>query len=244
MGADLSPDQRRPDEELRGVLERFDAGVVSRRMMLGYRELPAYTRFEWGEDRTSWVRWNVDLLLRWMMYGTRPDEYVLSELREYVRDRAVAGQPIEDGILVYRRGTRMLWDVLVDLVHDDDRSLLIANADSMWSYLDRYLDIVVDMFAQVYADQEDMPSTAGDRRASALFDRLCAAQLPITIEDSDRAARLHFDLSSPFCPFTAHRRNLVATRTRLARVGLCGCTTLGAELGRRVALRVRSAPRS
>jgi hypothetical protein len=152
VGADLSPDQRRPDEELRGVLERFDAGVVSRRMMLGYRELPAYTRFEWGEDRTSWVRWNVDLLLRWMMYGTRPDEYVLSELREYVRDRAVAGQPIEDGILVYRRGTRMLWDVLVDLVHDDDRSLLIANADSMWSYLDRYLDIVVDMFAQVYAD--------------------------------------------------------------------------------------------
>lgn len=172
-------------------------------MMLGFRELPAYTRFEWGEDRTSWVRWNVDLLLRWMMYGTSPDEYVLSELREYVRDRAVAGQPIEDGILVYRRGTRMLWDVLVDLVHDDKRSLLIANADSAWSYLDRYLDIVVDMFAQVYADQEDMPSTAGDRRANTLFDRLCAAQLPITIEDSDRAARLHFDLSSPFCPFTA-----------------------------------------
>jgi hypothetical protein len=46
-------------------------------MMLGFRELPAYIRFEWGEDRTSWVRWNVDLLLRWMMYGTSPDEYVL-----------------------------------------------------------------------------------------------------------------------------------------------------------------------
>jgi hypothetical protein len=81
--------------------------------------------------------------------------------------------------------------------------LCSSNADSAWSYLDRYLDIVVDMFAQVYADQEDMPSTAGDRRANTLFDRLCAAQLPITIEDSDRAARLHFDLSSPFCPFTA-----------------------------------------
>lgn len=42
---------------------------------------------------------------------------------------------------------------------------------------------------------------------------------------------------------SAHRRNLVTTRTSLARVGLCGCTTLGAGLGRRVGLRVRSAPR-
>ncbi|MFC5260790.1 PucR family transcriptional regulator [Kribbella qitaiheensis] len=203
MGEEVSSREPTPDEGLRSVLERFDVGVVVRRMMLGYRQLPAYTRFDLLQDHTSWVRWNVDLLLRWMMHGTPPDEYVLSELREFVRGRAVAGQPIEDGILVYRRGTRMLWDALLDLCRDVDRALLVANADSMWSYLDRYLDIVVDMFAQVYADQEDMPSTAGDRRASALFDRLCAAELPITIEDSDRAARLHFDLSSPFCPFTA-----------------------------------------
>ncbi len=203
MGEDVSSREPTPDEGLRSVLEQFDVGVVVRRMMLGYRQLPAYTRFDLVQDHTSWVRWNVDLLLRWMMHGTQPDEYVLSELREFIRDRAAAGQRIEDGILVYRRGTRMLWDALVDLCRDVDRPLLIANADSMWSYLDRYLDIVVDMFALVYADQKDMPSTAGDRRAGALFDRLCAAELPITIEDSDRAARLHFDLSSPFCPFTA-----------------------------------------
>jgi hypothetical protein len=172
-------------------------------MMLGYRQLPAYTRFDVDQDRTSWVRWNVDLLLRWMMHGTPPDEYVLSELREFVRGRAAASQPIEDGILVYRRGTRMLWDAFVDLVRDEDRPLLTANADNIWRCLDRYLDIVVRVFTHVYADQEDMPATAGDRRAAALFDRLCAADLPITIEDSDRAARLRFDLSSPFCPFTA-----------------------------------------
>jgi kynurenine formamidase len=92
---------------------------------------------------------------------------------------------------------------MVDLAHDEDRSLLIANADNIWNCLDRYQDIVVGAFTQVYADQEDMPATAGDRRAAALFDRLCAADLPITIEDSDRAARLHFDLTAPFCPFTA-----------------------------------------
>jgi len=203
VGADVSPREPTPDEGLRSVLERVDVGAVVRRMMLGYQQLPAYTRFDIDQDRTLWVRWNVDLLRRWMMYGTPPDDYVLSELHGFIRDRAAAGRPMEDGILVYRRGTRMLWDVLVDLVSDDDRSLLIANADNMWNFLDRYLDIVVGAFIQVYADQEDMPATAGDRRAAALFDRLCAADLPITIEDSDRAARLHFDLSSPFCPFTA-----------------------------------------
>jgi hypothetical protein len=203
VGADISSREPTPDEGLRSVLERLDAGVVVRRMMLGYQQLPAYTRFDVMKDHTPWVRWNVDLLLRWMMYGTPPDEYVLSELREFVRDRAAAGQPIEGGILVYRRGTRMLWDALVDLVRDADRSMLIANADSIWSCLDRYLDIVVDMFALVYTDQEDMPSTAGDHRAGALFDRLCAADLPLTVEDLDRAGRLRFDLSSPFCPFTA-----------------------------------------
>ena len=203
MGTEVSSREPIPDEGLRSVLEHVDVGVVVRRMMLGYHQLPAYTRFDILKDRTLWVRWNVDLLIRWMMSGTPPDDYVLAELREFVRSRAVASQPIGDGILVYRRGTRMLWDALVDLVRDADRPLLIANADSVWGYLDRYLDIVVDTFAVVYADQQDMPSTAGDRRASALFDRLCAADLPITIEDSDRAARLQFDLSLPFCPFTA-----------------------------------------
>jgi hypothetical protein len=50
-------------EGLRSVLERFDVGVVVRRMMLGCQQLQAYTRFDLAEDRTPWVRWNVDLLL-------------------------------------------------------------------------------------------------------------------------------------------------------------------------------------
>jgi PucR C-terminal helix-turn-helix domain len=58
------------------------------------------------------------------------------------------------------------------------------------------------VFAEAYADQEDTPSTAGDRRARTLFDRLCA-RLPVTLEDRDRAARLGFDLAGPYCPFTA-----------------------------------------
>lgn len=187
---------------LRRVLESFDAGVVARRMEVGFGQLPAYTNFPWPVDRGAVVRWNVDLILRWMINGTPPDDYVHAELHEFLRARAIGGQPIESSILVYRRGARMLWDSLLDLANDDDRAVLAAQADTVWGYLENYLDLIVDGFARAYADQEDAPSTAGDRRARTLFDRLCA-QLPVTVEDQDRAARLGFDLSAPFAPFTA-----------------------------------------
>jgi hypothetical protein len=195
------PDQE-PGNDLRHVLERVDVGVVVRRMEAGFSQLPAYTGFPWPGDRGALVRWNVDLTLRWIVNGTPPDEYVRSELHELLRARAIAGQPIEDSILVYRRGARMFWESLLDLAKDDDRAVLIAHSDTVWGCLEDYLDMIVDVFAQAYADQEDAPSTAGDRRARALFDRLCA-QLPVTIEDRDRATRLGFDLAEQYNPFTA-----------------------------------------
>jgi hypothetical protein len=171
-------------------------------MEIGIRQLPAYSRFFWPVDRGAMVRWNVDLTLRWMMNGTPPDEYVLSDLHELMQARATAGQPLDDSILVYRRGARMFWEALLDLASDDDRSLLTAQADTVWGYLEDYVDMVVRVFAQARPDQEDSPSAVGDLRARALFDRLCA-QVPVTIEDRDRAARLGFDLAAPTCPFAA-----------------------------------------
>ena len=187
---------------MRHVLEQFDVGVVVRRMEVGFGRLPAYTRFEWPVDRTAVVRWNVDLVLRWILNGIPPDGYLRSELHEFLRARAAAGQPIEDSILVYRRGARLFWEALLDLAVDQDRAVLIAEADTVWGCLEDYLDLVVEVFVRAYADQQDAPSTAGDRRARALFDRLCA-RLPVTIEDRDRAARLGFELTEPYRPFSA-----------------------------------------
>lgn len=39
--------------EPRRVLERFDVGVVVRRMEAGFGRLPAYTQFEWPVDREN-----------------------------------------------------------------------------------------------------------------------------------------------------------------------------------------------
>jgi PucR-like helix-turn-helix protein len=202
VNAHLPVDDGESDGDLRRVLGRFDVGVVERRMETGIRQLPAYSRFFWPVDRGAMVRWNVDLTLRWMMNGTPPEEYVLSDLQELLQARATAGQPLDDSVLVYRRGARMFWEALLDLATEEDRSLLTAQADTVWGYLEEYVDMVVRVFAQAHPDQEDSPSVVGDSRARALFDRLCA-QVPLTAEDRDRTARLGFDLAAPACPFTA-----------------------------------------
>jgi hypothetical protein len=193
--------KRVPDARLRAILDRLDVGLVVRRMELAYSAIPAYTNFAWDDsagERRSVLRWNVELILRWMANGIPPDQYVLSELHELVRLRAIAGLPVEDGVRVYRTGARVLWDSLLDLVSDEDRPVLVEQSEVVWSYL----DLVVETFASAYADQGDSPSTVGNRRAGALFERLCS-ELPITVEDQDRAARLGFDLSAPYCPFAA-----------------------------------------
>ena len=202
VNAHVPVDDRKSDSNLRRVLERFDPGVVVRRMEVGVRQLPAYSRFFWPVDRGAMVRWNVDLTLRWMITGTPPDEHVLSDLLELMRARAAAGQPLDDSVLVYRRGARMFWEALLDLASADDRSLLTVRADTVWGYLEDYVDMVVRVFAQAHPGQDDSPAAAGDLRARALFDRLCA-QVPVTIEDRDRAAGLGSDLAAPACPFTA-----------------------------------------
>ena len=146
VNAHLPADDGKADSDLRRVLGRFDVGVVVRRMEIGIRQLPAYSRFSWPVDRGAIVRWNVDLTLRWMMNGIPPDEYVLSDLQELMQARAAAGQPLDDSVLVYRRGARMFWEALLDLASEDDRSLLTAQADTDWGYLEDYVDMVVRVF--------------------------------------------------------------------------------------------------
>ena len=160
MSAYPPSDAGKAGDELRSVLQRFDVGVVVRRMQAGLDQLPAYTRFSWPDDRGAVVRWNVDLTLRWMINGTAPDEYVRSELHELLRARASAGQPIEDSILVYRRGAQMSGTPCSTWPRTG-REMLIAKTDTVWGYLEGYLDLVVNVFAQAYADQEDAPVTGG-----------------------------------------------------------------------------------
>ena len=203
---------------MRAIFGRLDADEVARQMDQAFRELPGYARFVADDpvDRGQpAIRWNVALVLRWLADGVAPDESMTSELHEVVRVRAAAAERMNDGLLVYRRGVRILWNILLDAATADERPMLVEQADVLWSYL----ELVVDTFAQAYADEQDAPETVGERRAQSLLDRLCARQ-PITVDDRERAEYLGFDLAGPHRPFAA----------RLAGVGAAHHVRLASRL--------------
>jgi hypothetical protein len=133
---------------VRAIFARLDADEVARQMDSAFRELPGYTRFVAADpsDRGQpAIRWNVALVLRWLAEGVAPDESMTSELHEVVRVRATSAERMSDGLVVYRRGVRMMWNILLDAATDDEKPLLVEQADVLWSYL----ELVVDTFAQV-----------------------------------------------------------------------------------------------
>jgi hypothetical protein len=208
---------REPDSlVLRGVFERLDLDRVVRRVCEGLDKLPAANEFAWPIEPITAVRWNVELIVRWLVNGTAPDQYQLAELRERLREHAAAGQSIQNAILVYRRGTRLLSDALLQDVDEDDRAALEAETESINDHLERFLDIVVKALARVYADELDLPVAAGELRARTPFHRLCAG-LPLTVEDRERTLRLGIGPGPACCPFSARLiGGSAATHARLA----------------------------
>jgi hypothetical protein len=196
----------KPDPALRAFLERLGTEQLARRIQLGFSEVPDFPRFlrdaETSGRRMALLRWNVGVLIRWMLTGAPPDERALTRMRDVARARAAVGWPLEEGLFVYRRGARLFWDALLDLASGAERPVVVAGRAVVWSYLDRYLDLVVDVFAQAVQSRGGASATAGDGRARALFDRL-RTMLPLSAEDRDRAARLGFGLSGPYVPFAA-----------------------------------------
>jgi PucR C-terminal helix-turn-helix domain len=190
-----------PSSSVRALFSRLDADEIARQMDSAFRELPGYARFV-ADDLTDRghpaIRWNVALVLRWLADGVAPDESMTSELHEVVRVRAAAAERMNDGLLVYRRGVRIMWNILLDAATDEERPMLLEQADVLWSYL----ELVVDTFAQAYADEQDAPDSVGERRARTLLERLCARR-PITVDDRERAEYLRFDLAGPHRPFAA-----------------------------------------
>ncbi|MBW8793172.1 MAG: helix-turn-helix domain-containing protein [Streptomyces sp.] len=194
---------------LRDTLERLDADAVAQRMEPDLRHTPEYMRLARDYEASALraeLRRHAGLLLHWMLSGTPPDSYVLSEMYERARECAGAGQPLDCVLLLHRRGARAFWNAVLSLVTEEEGARLTEWAEQgrhrLDSYFDSYLDLVTRIFTQAYADQADLPSAQGDRRAHTLFDRLCT-HLPITVEDQERAARLGFDLAPPYVPFVA-----------------------------------------
>ncbi|MGW1617728.1 hypothetical protein [Streptomyces sp. NPDC002172] len=188
---------------LRDLLEHLDADAVVQRMEPELRRMPEYVRVARNREASALrpaLRRQARLLLHWMVSGSPPDAYVLSETYERAREYAAAGEPLDAGLLLHHRGVRVFWDAVLGLATEREPARPADWPDQGRRLLDGYLDMVTRIFAQAYADQADLPSAQGDRRAHTLFERLCT-RLPVTVEDQERAARLGFDLTPPYVPF-------------------------------------------
>jgi hypothetical protein len=221
-----------PSSQVRAIFARLDPDEVARQMDLAFRGLPGYARFVGDDPITRGhpaIRWNVALVLRWLAEGVAPDESMISELHEVVRTRAVAAEPMHDGLVVYRRGIRIMWNMMLEAATDAERPLLLEQADILWSYL----ELVVDTFSQAYDDEQDTPESVGERRARTVLNRLCAQQ-PLTVDDRERAEYLGFDLANPYRPFVARLAGAttadhIALAGRLRSLGVLA-TTEGSQI--------------
>src|SRR5215218_9004685 len=81
-------------EAIRQIVERADLDDFTERVVDSFWDRPEYQRFRpLREDVRAWVRWNIDLVIRWLVDDQPPTEADLERFRERAQMLAVNGMP-------------------------------------------------------------------------------------------------------------------------------------------------------
>jgi hypothetical protein len=224
--------QLRASDVIRRIVERVDLDEFTERVLDSFWERPEYQRFRpLREDVRSWVRWNIDLMVRWLVDGQPPTESDLERFRERARMLAANGMPADIVPANFRRGARYAWTAILDAAREDERAALVESADLLFEFIDR----VSQLFSDTYASAGPAATISEEeRRARALIARACAGEEP-SGEDLQLGERIGFDLSGAYRPFvmvaptwSVQRHMTLAARLRARHL-------LAASEGRRVA---------
>ncbi len=223
--------QLRASDVIRRIVERVDLDEFTERVLDSFWERPEYQRFRpLREDVRSWVRWNIDLMIRWLVDGQPPTESDLERFRERARMLAANGMPADIVPANFRRGARYAWTAILDAAREDERAALVESADLLFEFIDR----VSQLFSDTYASAGPAATISEDeRRARALIARACAGEEP-SGEDLQLGERIGFELSGAYRPFvmvapawSVQRHLALAARLRARHL-------LAASEGRRV----------
>jgi hypothetical protein len=223
--------QLRASDVIRRIVERVDLDEFTERVLDSFWERPEYQRFRpLREDVRSWVRWNIDLMIRWLVDGQPPTESDLERFRERARMLAANGMPADIVPANFRRGARYAWTAILDAARDDERAALVESADLLFEFIDR----VSQLFSDTYASAGPAATISEEeRRAQALIARACAGEEP-TGEDLQLGERIGFELSGAYRPFvmvapawSVQRHMTLAARLRARHL-------MAASEGRRV----------
>jgi PucR C-terminal helix-turn-helix domain len=210
-------------EVLRRIVGRTDLDQFTERVLDSFWDRPEFQEIHPPRhDVRAWVRWNLDLVIRWLINGQPPTEAELEVFRERARGQAAAGIPADIVPANFRRGARFAWGALLEAATEEERPALLDSADLLFDYIDR----VSAVFSDVYeAAATASPTAPQEAAARTLLARIGREELPLA-EDHQLAEQVGFQLDHAARPF------VIAAPGRPARHH----TELAATLRRRRAL--------
>jgi hypothetical protein len=191
-------EELRAGDVVRRIIQRADLDEFTERVLDSFWDRPEYQRFDPDRDDVRrWVRWNIDLVIRWLVDDQPPTKADLERFRERARMLAADGMPADIVPANFRRGARYAWTSLLEGARDDERPALLESADRLFEFIDR----VSEQFSDTYGTLGPAATASEDeRRAQALLSRARAGEEP-TGEDHRLAEQLGVALAPAYRPF-------------------------------------------
>ena len=185
-------------EVLRRIVERADLERFTERVLDSFWEQPAFQSLHPPrEDVRAWVRWNLDLVIRWLTDDEPPSQAELEVIREHARARAAEGFPPDVIPANFRSGARFAWRALLEAATEAERAALLESADLLFEYIDRVSRIYSDGYESAARSNA---ASAQEIAAALALRRICAEEPPLP-EDRQLAERIGFALERAARPF-------------------------------------------
>lgn len=231
MGAVKAKQTLTHSDVLRGIVQRTDLEVFTDRVLDSFWYRPEFQRLHPPRDDVrAWVRWNLDLVIRWLVDGQPPSEAEIESFRNRARERAIGGTPADIVPANFRRAARFAWAAILDAATDEERLALVDSADLLFQYVDR----VSGIFSEVYeATATSSSTTIEETSARALLQRIAADEAPLP-EDHQLAERIGFEIERASSPFVIASPRLPAEHHTKLAAQLRRRQALAASEGRRV----------
>ena len=176
------------------IVGRTDLDAFAERVLDSFWDSPEFApRRPPRAEVLAWVRWNVELVVRWLVVERGPTEAELEVFREQARARAADGTPADVVPANFRRAARFAWAALLEGARDGERTALLESADLLFEHVDQ----VSRIFSEVY---ESAPVDSEERAARMLLERILCNEPP-RAEDHRLAEALGFDLERAAHPF-------------------------------------------
>lgn len=212
------------------IVARADLDEFAERVLDSFWERPEFQELHPSREAVrAWVRWNLDLVIRWLAEGRAPSEAELDVFRTQARARAAEGFPADIVPANFRRGARFAWRALMEAASEDERPALLESADLLFEYVDQ----VSRIYSEVYEESGTESPSAEEEAARVLLRRIADDELPLA-EDHELAERIGFELDRASRAFVIALPNHPAGAHAELAAALRRTGTLAASEGRRV----------